>query len=341
MVPSYSFGLAITPGSDTTAGLGNTADAIVRIADPGGVGTGTIVQIKPYNGGENLDILTADHVIRDGSVLYSPNQISVSFGNLGGGGVSFAADDEATLFDLPSDGSSAVDLALVDVFIPGSQLNTLPANLAAAALPNAQLGANTAITQAGYGLQGSVRNLGGTLYYVNSPLFGVGAGYGTLKAGPNSVNGAGVTTITGAQSEYAGLDYVYQGFQNNCVINGTSPNYNNSTSFIFPGDSGGPSLSGNTILGVHSSSSSAGFYVFNGVTDTNSMVAGSAQSWQDVNVYDYISWINSELTTLSIPEPSASSLAVVGGLAVIIARRYWHRPPDRWPARTKSKATVW
>src|SRR5579859_6174325 len=227
IIPGSCFGLAISPGSDSTAGLGNTANAIVQIADPGGDGSGTIIQMMPFDGGVDLDVLTADHVIRNasggGSTIYTPGQISITFGNAGAGGASFAAEDEATLFDLPSDGSSAVDLAIVDVFIPGSQLNTLPAGLAAVALPNARPAANAAITQAGYGLQASVVNIGGTLSYSYSPVFNDGAGYGTLKAGPNSLNGAGVTAITGAVSDYAGQNYAYQGFQNSCVINGTSP----------------------------------------------------------------------------------------------------------------------
>ena len=328
MIPSHCFGLAISAGSDSTAALGNTANAIVRIADPGGSGSGTIVQMMPYNGGVDLDVLTADHVIRDdsggGSTIYTPGQISVGFGNAGGGGASFAAEDEATLFDLPSDGSSAVDLAILDVFVPGSQLNTLPAGLAAVALPNAVPGANTAITQAGYGHQASVVNLGGTLSYVYSPLYGYGAGYGTLHAGPNSINGAGVTTITGAVSDYAGQNYVYQGFQNNLMINGVSPNYNGSTSFIFAGDSGGPSLSGNTILGVHSSSTT-GTLNGNLGNDPKSEVADSTDMWQDVSVADYLPWINMELATLSVPEPSPSSFAIFGGLAMLATRLYWRK----------------
>jgi hypothetical protein len=328
MAPSHCFGLAISPGSDSTAGLGNTANAIVRISDPGGSGSGTIIQMTPYNGGMNLDVITADHVVRDagggGSSLYAPNQISIAFGNLGGGGVSFAAEDEATLFDLPLDGSSAVDLAILDIFIPGSEVNQLPAGLAPAALPNAAPAANAAITQAGYGLRASVVNLGGTLSYVYSPLYGYGAGYGTLKAGPNSVNGAGVTTINGAVSDYAGQPYVYDGFQNNCVINGVNPNYNGSTSYIFSGDSGGPSLSGNTIFGVHSSSTAG---TINGGlgNDPNSQVADSTDMWQDVSVYNYLPWINLQLATLSIPEPSTVLIAMIGGAFVIATRRRWHK----------------
>jgi len=325
MVPGCCFGVAISPGSDSTAGLGNTANAIVQIANPAAVGSGTIIQMMPYNGGMDLDVLTADHVLRNaaggGSSLYAANQIDITFGNTGGGGASFAAEDEATLFDLPLDGSSAVDLAILDVFVPGSQLNTLPAGLASVALPNAQTAANAAITQAGYSPQASVVNLGGTLSYVYSPLYGYGAPYGTLKAGPNTVSGAGVTTITGAVSAYAGQNYVYQGFQNNCVINGTSPNYNGSTSFIFGGDSGGPSLSGNTIFGVHSSSTRSTL-TGNLGNDPNSQVADSTDTWQDVNVYNYLPWINMELATLSIPEPSIGSLVVAGGVMMIVVRRH-------------------
>ncbi len=136
------FGIAISPGSNTTAGLGGTADAIVRVSAGGFVGSGTILKIQNLpGGGQDLLVLTADHVVRDasggGSTLFAPNQISIGFGNEGGGGASFAAEAVATLFDLPLDGSSAVDLAMLDIFIPGSQLNTLPAGLTAASLPGA------------------------------------------------------------------------------------------------------------------------------------------------------------------------------------------------------------
>jgi hypothetical protein len=325
MIPGCCFGVAISPGSASTAALGNTANAIVQIANPASVGSGTIIQMMPFDGGVDLDVLTADHVLRNaaggGSSLYAADQIDITFGNTGAGGASFAAEDEATLFDLPLDGSSAVDLAILDVFIPGSQLNTLPAGLSPVALPTAQTAANAAITQAGYSPGASVVNLGGTLSYVYSPLYGYGSPYGTLRAGPNTVGGAGVTTITGAASAYAGQNYVYQGFQNNCVINGASPNYNGSTSFIFGGDSGGPSLSGNTIFGVHSSSTRSTL-TGNLGNDPNSQVADSTDTWQDVNVYDYLPWINMELATLSIPEPSTISLALLGVLAVMgVSRR--------------------
>src|SRR6266849_5571488 len=191
IIPSRCLALAISPGSNTTAALGNTANAIVRISDPGGSGTGTILQIQPFNGGENIDILTADHVIRDasggGSTIYSPSQITTSFGNVGGGGPSFAATHDATDFTIPQDGSSAVDLAMINVFVPGSQLNTLPFGLTPFGLPGADPAAGTAITQAGYGHQATVVNLSGTLAYAYSTVNGYGAGYGTLKAGPNTV----------------------------------------------------------------------------------------------------------------------------------------------------------
>ena len=142
-----------------------------------------------------------------------------------------------------------------------------------------------------------------------------------MKAGPNSISGAGVTSLTGAVSDYAGQRYAYQGFQNNAVINGTNPNYNGSTSFIFAGDSGGPSLSGNTILGVHSSSTT-GTLNGNLGNDPNSEVADSTDTWKDVSVADYLPWINTQLATLSVPEPSISSFAIFGGLAVLATRRY-------------------
>jgi hypothetical protein len=321
-IPSQSFAIAISPGSNSVGALGNTANAIVRISDPGGSGTGTIIQITPYDGGEDLDVLTADHVVRDGGTLYSPSLITTAFGNSGSGGASFAAEAVATDFTFPEDGSSGADLAMLDVFVPGSQLNTLPAPLISVNLPTADPAANAAITQAGYGLQASVVTISGNLGYSYSSVFGDGAGYGTLAAGPNTLNGSGVTAITGAVSE-AGPNYMYQGFQNGALINGTSPNYNGSTSYIFSGDSGGPSLSGNTIFGVHSSSVTGTL-----AGDPNSEFAYSnnaSYTWSDVDVYSYLPWIDGELTTLSpVPEPATGTILLAGILG-LGSRRFTRR----------------
>jgi hypothetical protein len=316
--------IAISPGSDVTAGLGNTANAIVRISAGGFVGSGTVVDMEVYGSGTSICVLTADHVIRDagggGSNLYAPSQISVGFGNQGAGGASFTATAAATMFDLPMDGSSAVDLALVHVFIPTAQAGQLPAGLAPVGLPNAQPAAGTAIVQAGYGLQGAVATVSGNLAYVYSAVNGLGAAYGTLKAGPNAVGAGGVTNLTGAVSDYAGQNYAYAGFQNGTVINGVSPNYNNSTSYIFSGDSGGPSLSGNTILGVHSSSVTGALQ-----NDANAEFARSANAgyyWSDVSVFDALGWINQEMEILCVPEPGSLLLMLAGSLALLVVRRH-------------------
>lgn len=322
-----SFGIAISPGSNTTAGLGGTADAIVRISAGGFVGSGTILKIQNTpDGGQDFLVLTADHVVRDagggGTQLYSPNQISIAFGNLGGGGASFAAEAVSTIFDLPLDGSNAADLAMLDVFVPGSQLNTLPAGLTAVSLPNAAPAANAAITQAGYGLQGSVVTVGGGLGYSYSTTFGDGAPYGTLVAGPNTTGGGGVQALVGAVSDYAGQNYQYQGFSNGAVIAGANPNYNGSTSYIFSGDSGGPSLVGNTIVGVHSSSVTTHYTGQPTSEFAYSSTFNNSYIWKDVSVFDYLPWINDQLVNLSpVPEPGTWVLLITGSLALLILRR--------------------
>jgi hypothetical protein len=323
------FAIAISSGSDTTAGLNGTADAIVRISDPGGSGSGTILKIQNFDGGQDLLVLTADHVVRNsaggGVNLYAANQISIAFGNQGGGGASFAASAVATDFNIPQDGGSAVDLAMLDVFIPGSQLNTLPAGLTAVGLPAAQPAANSAITQAGYGLQASVATVDGNLAYVYSSVNHLGADYGTLKAGPNTINANGVQSLTGALSDYpfgvsggvpdpGNVRYGYEGFSNGALINGAAAGYNMSTTYIFSGDSGGPSLSGNTILGVHSSSVTGTL-----TNDADAQVADTTTTdpnyiWKDVSVFDNLDWVNNELANLSpTPEPSSIALFAFGG----------------------------
>ncbi len=325
--PNTCLGIAISIGSNSTAGLGNTANSIVRVSAGGFVGSGTILKIQQVSGGQDLLVLTADHVVRDagggGSSLYDPSQISISFGNLGGGGTTFASEAVATLFDLPNDGSSAVDLAMLDVFVPMAQVNTLPANLAAVSLPNASPAANAAIAQAGYGLQASVVTVGADLAYSYSPVFGDGAAYGTLAAGPNTLSAAGVTNLVGAVSDYAGQNYQYDGFSNGALINGAAPNYNGSTSYIFSGDSGGPSLMGNTIVGVHSSSVTGKL-----TGDNNSEIAfGTATDpayiWKDLSVFAYSDWINDQLINLSpVPEPSSWIILISGTMmALAWARR--------------------
>ncbi len=327
------FAIGISPGSTTTSSLGSTANAIVRIANPVGLASGTVVQIVPESGGVDIDVLTADHVLRNessGNTLYGPSLINISFGNIGGGGASFTANQLGTDFTIPSGGSSSVDLGIINIFVPTNKLGTLPANLEAVALPTAIPAAGTAITQAGYGLRTTIalvtspQNPGGKLSYVYSPNYSLGQGYGILTAGPNSIGGAGVTTITGAASADTGHSYVYQGYQNEAQIGNSSPDFASSTSYIFPGDSGGPSLSGNTILGVHSSAS---FGSISG--DSSSFFAYAASSnfqWQDVSVANNLPWINNELATLaSTPEPATAALIQVV-FTIIASRRMRRRP---------------
>jgi hypothetical protein len=320
LAPSRLFAIAISTGSDTTAGLGATANAIVRITAGGFVGSGTVIDLEEFGGGTSLCILTADHVVRDasggGGNLFPLNQITASFGNQGGGGATFSAYGVATKFDLPNDGSDATDLALVHIFVPNNLENLLPANLAPADLPAASPAANAAITQAGYGLQGSVASVGGNLAYVYSPVNGLGAAYGTLKAGPNTAGPGGVFNMVGAVSDFAGQNYQYDGFTNGAVINGVAPNYNGSTSYIFSGDSGGPSLTGNTILGVHSSSVTGQI-----AGDPNSEFAYSANAayfWRDVDVFSNIAWINQTIEVLCVPEPGSCVLFVCGGAVLLL-----------------------
>ncbi len=317
-LPSQCFAIAISPGSDSTGALGNTANAIVRISAGGFVGSGSVIDIMNVTGGKSICVLTADHVLRDagggGSSLDAPNQITVSFGNQGGGGASFMGAAAATQFDLPDDGSSAVDLAMVSIFVPAAQMGLLPANLAAIALPNAAPAANAAITQAGYGLQASVVDISGNPAYSYSPVFGDGAAYGTLKAGPNTVGAAGVTNLVGAVSDYAGQNYQYDGFSNGAIILPAG-----DTSYIFSGDSGGPSLAGNTILGVHSSSVTG---VLSG--DPNSEFAygnNAAYIWKDVSVFNSLGWINDTLDVLCVPEPTTFVLFAFAGFALLLIGR--------------------
>jgi hypothetical protein len=326
LVPTSVFGLAITPGSDLTGTLGSLANDIVLLNDPGGLGSGTVIQVTNFNGGLDIDVLTADHVIRDdsssgagtiGGAIYAPGLITNTFQN----GSKFVGTDEATDFTIPTGGGSAVDLAMVDIFVPGSLTNTLPAGLTAALLPSSRPGANASIVQAGYGRQAIVTNLGGTLYYGNSTVFNWGSPAGTLKAGPNSLNSSGVLAINGAVSGFSNntgfVQYKYQGFQNGALINGTAPNYNGSTSYILGGDSGGPSFLTNTsvIVGVHSSSGT----ITNSDPNSQIVLPGGTNGfvWSDVSVYDNLPWINMELATLSIPEPSSVALVTVGSVAVL------------------------
>lgn len=336
-MPCQVYALAISSGS--TVNIGNTANAVVQVSETEAAGTftgtGTIVQIQPYDGGEDLDVLTADHVVRSQTgTLIPAGSVSITFGNTGAGGQTFGVQALATDFTIPTGGTSAVDLAMLDVFIPGSQLNTLPSPLNAVGLPGASPAASTNITQVGYGLQASVTTVSGTLSYVNSTVNSLGSGYGTLLAGPNSLSAAGVTNLTGATSSYGTQKYIYMGFSNGAVINGSAGNsYAGSTSYILSGDSGGPSLSTNglTILGVHSSSVTADL---NGdaplLNDANAQIAVTNNTsffWKDVSVADNITWINNELATLSpVPEPAESGLMVVGVIGFLATARTRRRP---------------
>jgi hypothetical protein len=127
----------------------------------------------------------------------------------------------------------------------------------------------------------------------------------------------------GALSDFGTVHYQYAGFSNGALINGNAGNgWAGSTSYIFSGDSGGPSLSGNTILGVHSSSVTSTW-----TNDANSEVArpstdDPAYIWKDVSVFDNLAWINNELATLSpVPEPSTWVLLAIAGALFCLKRR--------------------
>lgn len=324
------------------------SNSIVQIKNnAGGTGTGEVVAIVPAAaGGEYLDILTADHVVRDGfGIIDNAPSIVTTFANARGGGGSWAGTNITSDFTIPNpDGTSAVDLALYSIYLPGPWTNQLPAGLTALSLTKVAAKQNDAIIQAGYGNEGTVTNATTgnfapfknvkTPAFVYSPLFNFGQGFGTLVAGDNTVGntprGMAVFNSTFMQKG-AAVPYTFDALTGGTNLAANATGGYDGTTYLMGGDSGGPTfevaqipdpnnpgamIASYSLYGVHSASVTTRYSGnLNDMIqfDVNSQI-GAPQAadpnylWYDVDVSSYTNWITTAEALVNVPEPTTAGL---------------------------------
>ncbi|GBC94027.1 hypothetical protein HRbin15_02532 [bacterium HR15] len=294
LLPAPTWGLGRYPGDTLPAGHPR-ANAVVRVLNVGiGVGTGTVIHIKPDStGGGWLCVLTADHVVGDG------NTWRIGFGNLDQGW----QYEAPIMFRGPQNPDGTwVDLAMLGVRVPNL------ANLPQMELPTPSAPLHYYLTVAGFGLQG---NPAGPRFY--------DAGnntYGVYRSGFNTIDREEPGSVSTSTKSYRfdalkyDLDFL--------PPNGWPPQ--EGEAHLFSGDSGGPSFQSTTgdpetgdwfLVGVHSYSQRT---IFSNGDERASEGAISA----DVRVGSYLDWIHQ--TCELVPEP-ASLLALAAGLVGLAFRR--------------------
>jgi hypothetical protein len=324
------------------AGLAND---VVRIQETysvnGGVptsllsGTGTIINIAPDgNGGNWYDVLTADHIARApmGATLQG---ISIGF--------RFDSTYPLTVANLGVNiqYDSPVDLAVIGIDVPA---NAPPSVLQPLSLlqpvpimaPN--VAAGNQIVQAGYGYQATpVLNpvalmANGQPFLVNGQpvrLFNGWAYRVTVTPNSQGTYLAGSNTATGLMANFrytdpgSGMNYMYNALLGSFAFTfNAMGNPASGTTYILPGDSGGPTfesdgMGGLDLIGVHSA------IQFNSVGGVLQPFNWPGNMWADVNVSQYTTWItNAEKAANVVPEPPSLALLVVGLLALAVIRHF-------------------
>lgn len=281
-------------------------NAIVRIGITGindrlYGGSGTVIHVKPADGGWWLCVLTADHVVGNARTL--------STGFRGGGFPRDREDYDRLEFRATrvirgpynNNDNTWVDLAMLGVLIRDANGNgqldeipNIPNHIAIAAPPNNNLVA------AGYGDQGRRGQLNGvTGYFIVHQ-------YGTFENGRNTWRNA------------AGEAYALGRYRFTALRTTLDFTDNSGDAYILSGDSGGPSLqlNGNDwiLTGVHSGSQGVDIDG-DGVDD---FVAQGFLS-TDVRLANYTNWINNACA--AVPEPFSLTALCTGLLGLLLRRR--------------------
>jgi hypothetical protein len=346
LLPARSFGLALlndtvslTPADQEMSNLANNVVRVYESFGPAGetpkpgFGTGTIISIVPDGqGGDYYNVLTADHVV-NGAVS------AVNDGNVGRIGIGFGSNPGNTVgnfFPLTVnnlakhvrlDGGNSVDLAVFSVDVSARLLAAAapgPANILAPGfgvyglqlevpIADPSDAPGNTIVQAGYGALATAK-LGDPAKPGQARYAPIASSYGTFNSGGNTIPANG---LVGARDlESPGFDAIIGTF---AFTRDAKGNPVSGTTDIMSGDSGGPTFQANNgiydLIGVHQGSQTE----LNVKDETTWATPG--QTWTDVDVSAYTSWINQAITQVDVPEPSTWALAFAGGLLCLFRFR--------------------
>jgi hypothetical protein len=333
-LPTKSFGLAQTNDTYTTM-PGSLANDVVRIIETTNsisyVGTGTVIsEVPDGSGGDWYNVLTADHVIF-GAYNAATN------GNGGAIGMGFNLDSSfplsvASVGNVALDGAgNGPDLGLFAIDVTAAQQALANVWQAAALQPVSFMSPNNAggnvIAQAGYGNQALAGNGLPAPGNQNRYLFQLSPStYGKYLAASNSISPTGLVGGYVGVGNGRGGSYTFDAIQNTFAFTtNNSGTVLSGTSYILPGDSGGPTFETNTatgalsLIGVHS--------------DDRFFTNNLGQTWatpgqldDDVQISSYTNWIAMEIPIIDVPEPSSLLLASVG---LVLLAGFWRHSRGR------------
>lgn len=291
-------------------------NAVVRVTGPNAdpnlvsVGTGTVFDIhldRPNdpNSPGWLCVLTADHVVN----LNGAWAIGFGDGNAAGGTDpnlnNLTAQQRIKIWGTNNANGQAI---FPDVAVLGARFadfSKLP-EITLPRLPEFSPSMSSTLVQAGYGRPGLPRLNGANYEYsaVNQ--------YGTYRAGQNTIDNYRENfQLTGGDK-----DYTFFAFQGDWDRYNYAPGLTGGESYIFSGDSGGPTFVDNDgtweLVGVHSASQRT--------LGAVEVAREGVDVWTDVDVATYRMEIERACAQL-VPEPSSMIALAAGGIALLARRR--------------------
>jgi hypothetical protein len=276
---------------------GVNLNGVVQVVTSGGIGcSGSLLS-------DGFSILTSGHCITGSYGSSVPDYVTVSF--LGPSGL---ISDTVTNYIVDplwtGDPTQGGDLAIL-------RLNQLAPSSATRYSLYTGIFTTSPILLAGFGQTGT-----GTT--------GATGGFGTLRQGQNRYDDLGGAVFTGWSDKMLMGDFD-NGTTTNNALGTTDSDIPNEVDVSF-GDSGGPSLYGGMLIGVHdligcfSASSTSACLVPPSVSESDRSYFG--QIFADTSVAANASWIESAM----VPEPASGSLVLLGlAVAGFLGRRTGRR----------------
>jgi hypothetical protein len=274
-------------------------------------GSGTVIAVVPDGTGQGTwyCVLTADHVLRGGT------SAGLAFGN----GNQFTGFFDTTDVANRVRFAAPVDLAVFAVDVPNNA-NPSPPQILVPDIIAPDTTAGNQIVQAGYG---NVATAGvgapapaGQQFYDRR----VGS-YGIYKAGTNTFTGPPVPGFTDDQIKGmpVGTNYRYEELHGTFVFTPAAGQPTTGTTYLLPGDSGGPTFESNGngglgLVGVHQS-----IDPLHGANGTDGMptLAYPGDEWHDVEAFRYRTFISRACSAVIIPEPATLVTCFLGASVLV------------------------